>query len=35
MQTGTARTRELLKRIDESEVTDTEDIMILIMDIFK
>jgi hypothetical protein len=33
--TGTARTKELLKRIEELGSTDPEDIMLLIMDIFK
>jgi hypothetical protein len=33
--TGTTRTKELLKRVEESGSTDPEDIMLLIMDIFK
>jgi hypothetical protein len=33
--TGTVRTKELLKRIETSGITDPEDIMLLIMDIFK
>ena len=33
--TGTARTKELLKRVGESGSTDPEDIMMMIMDIFK
>jgi len=35
IQTGTARTRELLKKIDRSNVKDPEDIMMLIMEVFK
>jgi hypothetical protein len=33
--TGTVRTKELLKRVDDLESTDPEDIMLIIMDIFK
>ena len=33
--TGTARTRELLKRVDQSGTKDPEEIMLMIMDIFK
>jgi hypothetical protein len=33
--TGTPRTKELLKRVEEGGMTDPEDIMLLIMDIFK
>ena len=33
--TTTARVRELKKRILESETTDPEDLMLMIMDIFK
>ncbi len=33
--TGTVRTKELIKRIEQSGSTDPEDIMLLIMDIFK
>ncbi len=33
--TGTVRTKELLKRVEGSGITDPEDIMLLIMDIFK
>jgi hypothetical protein len=33
--TGTVRTKELQKRVLESGSTDPEDIMMLIMDIFK
>lgn len=35
VSTGTPRTRELLKRIEESGMSDPEDIMLVIMDIFK
>jgi hypothetical protein len=34
-ETGTARTRELQKRIERNGITDPEDIMLQIMDIFK
>ena len=33
--TGTARTKELQRKIAESEITDPEDLMILIMEVFK
>ena len=33
--TGTARTKELQRRVVETGATDPEDIMILIMEIFK
>lgn len=33
--TGTSRTKELLKRIEDSGITDPEDIMLVIMDIFN
>jgi hypothetical protein len=33
--TGTVRTKELLKRVEASGSRDPEDIMLLIMDIFK
>lgn len=33
--TSSARVRELLKRVNQSEITNPEDIMILIMEIFK
>jgi hypothetical protein len=33
--TGTARTKELLKRVAESGSSDPEDIMLIIMDIFR
>ena len=32
---GTARTKELFRRIEKEGVTDPEDIMMIIMDIFK
>ncbi len=35
VETGTARTRELLKRIDKEGATDPEDVMMIIIDIFK
>jgi hypothetical protein len=35
VETGTARTRELLKRIDKEGATDPEDVMMIIMDVFK
>jgi hypothetical protein len=35
MATGTVRTRELQKRIDTSGSTDPEDLMLIIMDVFK
>ena len=34
-KTGTARTRELLKRVNQSGTKDPEEIMLMIMDIFK
>lgn len=34
-ETGTARTRELQKKITQLKVSDPEDIMMLIMEIFK
>ena len=33
--TGTARTKELLKRVEETGSKDPEEIMLMIMDIFK
>lgn len=33
--TSSARVRELLKRVNQSEITNPEDIMLLIMEIFK
>lgn len=33
--TGTARTKELLKRVKDSGSTDPEDIMLIIMDVFR
>jgi hypothetical protein len=35
VDTGTARTRELKKRIDELGTNDPEDMMMIIMEIFK
>jgi hypothetical protein len=35
VDTGTARTRELKKRVDELGTNDPEDIMMVIMEIFK
>ena len=32
---GTARTRELLRRVEEMGISDPEDIMMLIMELFK
>ena len=33
--TSSARVKELLKRVNQSEITNPEDIMLLIMEIFK
>jgi hypothetical protein len=33
--TGTSRTRELFKRIEELGLNDPEDIMVMIMEVFK
>jgi len=33
--TGTARTRELKKRIEKADTKDPEDLMLIIMDVFK
>lgn len=33
--TGTARTKELFKRIERDGVSDPEDIMLIVMDVFK